>query len=168
MPKTAAQARPADLKRTVRRLLSYMGHAKFSLLAVGVLASVAAIASLIGTYMVRPIVNGLATGGDELLAKQVILTAIIYAAGVLSALGYSQIMVRAAQRVVSDIRRDLFAHIQTLPLSYFDSTRSGDIMSFFTNDVDTVSEALNNSFANVIQAAIQVVGTTAMLIILNW
>ena len=168
MPKTAAQARPADLKRTVRRLLSYMGHAKFSLLAVGVLASVAAIASLAGTYMVRPIVNGLATGGEELLAKQVILTAIVYAAGVLSALGYSQIMVRAAQRVVSDIRRDLFAHIQTLPLSYFDSTRSGDIMSFFTNDVDTVSEALNNSFANVIQATIQVVGTTAMLIILNW
>ena len=168
MPKTAAQARPADLKRTVLRLLSYMGHAKFSLLAVGVLASVAAIASLAGTYMVRPIVNGLATGGEELLAKQVILTAIIYAAGVLSALGYSQIMVRAAQRVVSDIRRDLFAHIQTLPLSYFDGTRSGDIMSFFTNDVDTVSEALNNSFANVIQAAIQVVGTTAMLIILNW
>ena len=168
MPKTAAQARPADLKRTVRRLLSYMGHAKFSLLAVGVLASVAAIASLAGTYMVRPIVNGLATGGEELLAKQVILTAIIYVAGALSALGYSQIMVRAAQRVVSDIRRDLFAHIQTLPLSYFDSTRSGDIMSFFTNDVDTVSEALNNSFANVIQAAIQVVGTTAMLIILNW
>lgn len=168
MPKTSAQARPANLRRTLRRLLSYMGHAKFSLLAVGVLASVAAIASLAGTYMVRPIVNGLAAGGEELLTKQVLFTAVIYAAGVLSALGYSQIMVRAAQRVVSDIRRDLFAHIQTLPLSYFDSTRSGDIMSFFTNDVDTVSEALNNSFANVIQASIQMVGTTAMLIILNW
>ena len=168
MPKTSAQARPANLRRTLRRLLSYMGHAKFSLLVVGVLASVAAIASLAGTYMVRPIVNGLAAGGEELLTKQVLFTAVIYAAGVLSALGYSQIMVRAAQRVVSDIRRDLFAHIQTLPLSYFDSTRSGDIMSFFTNDVDTVSEALNNSFANVIQATIQVIGTTAMLIILNW
>ena len=168
MPKTSAQARPANLAQTLRRLLSYMGHAKFSLLAVGVLASIAAIASLAGTYMVRPIVNGLATGSEELLARQVIYTAAIYAAGVLSALGYSQIMVRAAQRVVSDIRRDLFAHIQTLPLSYFDSTRSGDIMSFFTNDVDTVSEALNNSFANVIQASIQMVGTTAMLIILNW
>ena len=168
MPKTSAQARPANLGQTLRRLLSYMGHAKFSLLAVGVLASVAAIASLAGTYMVRPIVNGLATGGEELLARQVIFTAAIYATGVLSALGYSQIMVRAAQRVVSDIRRDLFAHIQTLPLSYFDSMRSGDIMSFFTNDVDTVSEALNNSFANVIQASIQMVGTTAMLIILNW
>ena len=168
VPKTSAQARPANLAQTLRRLLSYMGHAKFSLLAVGVLASVAAIASLAGTYMVRPIVNGLATGGEELLARQVIFTAAIYAAGALSALGYSQIMVRAAQRVVSDIRRDLFAHIQMLSLSYFDSTRSGDIMSFFTNDVDTVSEALNNSFANVIQASIQVVGTTAMLIILNW
>lgn len=168
MPKTSAQARPANLGQTLRRLLSYMGHAKFSLLAVGVLASIAAIASLAGTYMVRPIVNGLATGGEELLTKQVLFTAAIYAAGVMSALGYSQIMVRAAQRVVSDIRRDLFAHIQTLPLSYFDSTRSGDIMSFFTNDVDTVSEALNNSFANVIQATIQVIGTTAMLIILNW
>ena len=168
MPKTAAQARPANLKRTVRRLLSYMGHAKFSLVAVGVLASVAAIASLAGTYMVRPIVNGLATGGIELLKRQVLVTVAIYVTGVLSALGYSQIMVRAAQRVVSDIRRDLFAHIQTLPLSYFDSTRSGDIMSFFTNDVDTVSEALNNSFANVIQAAIQTVGTLGVLIALNW
>ena len=168
MPKTAAQARPANLKRTVRRLLSYMGHAKFSLVAVGVLAAVAAIASLAGTYMVRPIVNGLATGGIELLKRQVLVTVAIYVTGVLSALGYSQIMVRAAQRVVSDIRRDLFAHIQTLPLSYFDSTRSGDIMSFFTNDVDTVSEALNNSFANVIQAAIQTVGTFALLVILNW
>lgn len=168
MPKTSAQARPANLAQTLRRLLSYMGHAKFSLLAVGVLASVAAIASLVGTYMLRPIINGLAAGGEDLLARQVIFTAVIYAVGVLSALGYSQIMVRAAQRVVSDIRRDLFAHIQTLPLSYFDSTRSGDIMSFFTNDVDTVSEALNNSFANVIQASIQMVGTTAMLIILNW
>ena len=169
MPKTAAQARPADLKRTVRRLLSYMGHAKFSLLAGG-------RARLRRRHREpRRHLHGAPhsltvwpRAGRNCVAKQVILTAIIYAAGVLSALGYSQIMVRAAQRVVSDIRRDLFAHIQTLPLSYFDSTRSGDIMSFFTNDVDTVSEALNNSFANVIQAAIQVVGTTAMLIILNW
>ena len=86
MPKTSAQARPTNLTQTLRRLLSYMGHAKFSLLAVGVLASVAAIASLAGTYMVRPIVNGLATGGEELLTRQVIFTAAIYAAGVLSAL----------------------------------------------------------------------------------
>ncbi len=168
MPKTTAQARPNDLKRTLERLLCYMGHAKFSLIAVAVLASMAALANLWGTYMIRPIVNGLATGGEELLAEQVALMAGVYALGALSALGYTQVMVRAAQRVVSDIRSDLFAHIQTLPLAYFDSTRSGDIMSFFTNDVDTVSEALNNSFASVIQATIQMVGTMLLLIILNW
>ena len=169
MPKTSAQARPANLKHTVRRLLSYMGHARLSLLAVAILVAIAALANLIGTYMVRPIVNGLAAGGGvELLTSQVAFTGCIYLAGAASALGYSQIMVRAAQRVVFDIRRDLFAHIQTLPLGYFDGTRSGDIMSFFTNDVDTVSEALNNSFANCIQATIQMVGTMAILIVLNW
>ena len=169
MPKTSAQARPQDLRHTVRRLLSYMGHARLSLLAVAVLVAIAALANLVGTYMVRPVVNGLASGGGvELLTSQVVFTGCVYLAGAASALGYSQIMVRAAQRVVFDIRRDLFAHIQTLPLGYFDSTRSGDIMSFFTNDVDTVSEALNNSFANCIQATIQMVGTMIVLFVLNW
>ena len=168
MPKTAAQARPQDLRRTLRRLLSYMGHARYQLLAVAVLVSVSAVASLVGTYMVRPIVNNLAAGRIELLAPLVAFTAAVYAAGVLAALGYTQTMVCAAQKVVFDIRRDLFAHIQTLPLAYFDRTRTGDVMSLFTNDVDTVSEALNNSFANVIQAAIQMVGTLAVLFILNW
>ncbi|MDY4041466.1 MAG: ABC transporter ATP-binding protein [Collinsella sp.] len=168
MPRTAAQARPANLGSTVRRLLSYMGHAKLSLAAVAVLVTVSALASLIGTYMVRPIVNGLLAGGIGLLRAQIIFTAVVYAAGVLSSLGYTQIMVRAAQKVVLDIRRDLFAHIQTLPLSYFDRTRTGDIMSYFTNDVDTVSEALNNSFANMIQAGIQMVGTMVLLFVLNW
>lgn len=168
MPRTTAQARPANLGSTVRRLLSYMGHAKFSLAAVAVLVTVSALASLIGTYMVRPIVNGLVAGGIGLLRAQIIFTAGVYAAGVLSSFGYTQIMVRAAQKVVLDIRRDLFAHIQTLPLSYFDRTRTGDIMSYFTNDVDTVSEALNNSFANMIQAGIQMVGTMVLLFVLNW
>ena len=168
MPKTTAQARPQNLKRTLARLLSYMGHAKISLVVVGVLASVAAIANLVGTYMIRPIVNGLAYGGMPLLTSQIVFMGAVYAAGALSALGYTQTMVRAAQRVVSDIRADLFAHIQTLPLSYFDTTRSGDIMSFFTNDVDTVAEALNNSFASVIQATIQMVGTSVLLLVLNW
>ena len=168
MPKTAAQARPQDLGRTVRRLASYMGHAKKSMVAVAVLATISATASLLGTYMVRPVVNGLVDGNMARLSGQVLFTAIVYAIGVASALGYTQTMVRAAQRVVFDIRRDLFARIQTLPLSYFDRTRSGDIMSFFTNDVDTVSEALNNSFANVVLATIQMVGTIALLFVLSW
>lgn len=169
MPRTTARARPKDLRRTLSRILAYLGHAKLLLALVAVLAVLSALANLFGTYMVRPIVNGLSSGGgEELLAAQVMLTGGIYAAGALSSLGYTQIMVRAAQRVVFDMRRDLVAHIQTLPLSYFDRTRAGSTMSLFTNDVDTVSEALNNSFANVIQATVQMVGTIVLLFALNW
>ena len=96
------------------------------------------------------------------------LTAVIYALGVASAVGYTQIMVRAAQKVVFDMRRDLFAHMEHLPLSWFDRTRTGDAMSFFTNDVDTVSEALNNGFAAMVQAGIQMVGTLILLFVLDW
>ena len=77
-------------------------------------------------------------------------------------------MVHAAQKVLFDIRRDLFAHMQRLPLRYFDSRSRGDIMSYFTNDVDTVAEAMNNSFALVIQSFIQIVGTLIMIFVLNW
>ena len=77
-------------------------------------------------------------------------------------------MVRAAQKIIFDIRKDLFRTMERLPLRYFDTHPHGDIMSRFTNDVDTVSDALNNSFAMVIQSFIQVVGTLVLLFILNW
>ena len=118
--------------------------------------------------MIRPVVNNLATGGMASLFKGVALTAGIYLTGALAAYGYTQTMVKAAQKVLFDIRRDLFAHLQTLPLRFFDTRRHGDVMSYFTNDVDTISDALNNSFAMVIQSFIQVVGTLTMLFLLNW
>ena len=77
-------------------------------------------------------------------------------------------MVGVAQRVLFEIRRDLFAHMQGLPLSWFDSRNRGDVMSYFTNDVDTISDALNNSFALVIQSFIQMAGTLVLLFVLNW
>ena len=166
--RAAGARRPGDLRRTLRTFLAYMGHARKHLLVVAVLVSVSAVANLLGTYMIKPVVNNLTSGNVEGFVQGVVLTAIIYAIGASSCLGYTQTMVRAAQRVVFDIRRDLFAHIQRLPLSYFDRTRHGDVMSYFTNDVDTISEALNNAFANVIQATIQAVGTMILLFVLDW
>lgn len=113
-------------------------------------------------------VDSLAGGAYADFVAGIIATALIYAAGVVAAFAYTQVMVHAAQKVLVDIRRDLFAHLQKLPLSYFDTHNRGDIMSYFTNDVDTVAEAMNNSFAMVIQSAIQIVGTLAMIFILNW
>ena len=160
--------KPKNLGYTLRTLLSYLGRHKYLLLMVAVLVTVSALANLLGTYMIRPVVNALASGGTEALLRGVLLTAAIYLTGALASLGYTQTMVKAAQKVLFDIRRDLFAHLQTLPLRFFDTRRHGDVMSYFTNDVDTISDALNNSFAMLIQSTIQVVGTFTMLFLLNW
>ena len=169
MNKVTGGRRPQNLSYTLGCLGRYLGRHRILLALVGVLASVSALASLLGTYMIRPVVNGLLEDGTLAhLARGVGLTAVIYLVGALCTLGYSQIMVRAAQKILREIRRDLFAHLQTLPLQFFDTNRKGDLMSLFTNDVDTVSDALNNSFALVIQTFVQVAGTLIALFILNW
>ena len=161
--------RPQNLGYTVGCLGRYLGRHRALLALVGVMASVSALASLLGTYMIRPIVNGLLQNDSPAyLAGNVALTAGIYVTGALCTLGYSQLMVRTAQKILREIRGDLFAHLQTLPLQFFDTHRKGDLMSLFTNDVDTVSDALNNSFAMLIQTFVQVVGTLVLLFVLNW
>lgn len=156
------------MQHTLRIFVSYLGRHKFMLLIVSILVTVSALANLLGTYMIRPVVNNLANGDLHSLAIGVLVAAGIFAIGALAALGYSQTMVKAAQQVVFDIRRDLFAHMQTLPLRFFDKKRHGDIMSLFTNDIDTIADALNNSFAMAIQSFIQMIGTLVILYILNW
>ena len=160
--------KPTTLKHTLRVFLSYLGRHKKMLAVVAVLVTISAGANLFGTYMIRPVVNGLADGDVHTLLRGVLITALIFGCGALAAYGYTQTMVKAAQQVVFDIRRDLFEHVQTLPLQFFDSRRHGDIMSLFTNDIDTMADALNNSFAMVIQSFIQIVGTLTLLYILNW
>lgn len=160
--------KPKNLKHTLRVFLSYLGRHKKMLAVVAVLVTISAGANLLGTYMIRPVVNGLADGDVHTLLRGVLITALIFGCGALAAYGYTQTMVKAAQQVVYDIRRDLFEHVQTLPLQFFDSRRHGDIMSLFTNDIDTMADALNNSFAMVIQSFIQIVGTLTLLHILNW
>ena len=161
-------ARPENLRYTVGKLLSYMGRHKLLLLLVAVLVAISALGNLLATYMIRPVVNDLVDGDLDALVHGVVLTACICIIGALSALGYTQTMVKAAQKVLYDIRRDLFAHLQTLPLRFFDTRRHGDIMSYFTGDVDTISDALNNSFTMLIQSFIQMTGTLVILFILNW
>lgn len=150
--------KPKNLRYTLRTLLSYMGRHKYLLLLVAVLVVISAMANLLGTYMIRPVVNSLSDGGMDALLQGVVLTAAIYLAGALASLGYTQTMVKAAQKVLFDIRRDLFSHLQTLPLRFFDARRHGDIMSYFTNDVDTIADALNNSFAMVTRALFRLSG----------
>ena len=169
MPRMVSSKKPRNLVYTVKRLLSYMGRHRLSLLLVAVMVIISVLCNLLGTYMISPVINSLVSGGGmNALVKGVLITALIYLIGVLASLGYSQIMAIASQKIVYDIRQDLFTHMQTLPLSFFDSHQHGDVMSYYTNDVDTISDALNNSFSAVIKNGFQILGTMTMLLVLNW
>ena len=161
-------ARPKDSAKTMKRLLHYMGIYKWSVLLVGLLVCVSSLANLLGTYMLKPVINTYILPGDiPGLIRTIILMALMYGAGAFATLGYNQLMVITCQKIVRRIRRDLFEHTQKLPLSYFDAHTHGELMSRFTNDVDTLTEALNNSFTLLIQSFIVVSGTIIMLVVLN-
>ena len=146
-----------------------MKRHKVALTLVFIFVIINATLDLLGTYMIKPIVNDyIATFDHAGLIKAVIFLAIIYFIAALSALFYSQIMIKAAQDMIKEIRHDLFDRLLSLPLKYFDSHSHGDIMSHFTNDIDTLSECFNNSFGMIIKSFIEMVGTLIIVFILNW
>jgi ATP-binding cassette subfamily B protein len=160
--------KPKDIRKTVRFLWRYLRVHRFSLLVVTALVAISALANVYGTYLLKPAVNQYILPGDiPGLIRMLGFMGAIYLAGAVSTYFYSQLMVKIAQKIVSEIRGDLFNKIQQLPIRFFDAKTHGELMSRFTNDIDTISEALNNSFTVVIQCSIIIVGNFVMLIILN-
>ena len=93
---------------------------------------------------------------------------IMYACGAVCTAVYKQLMTRTSQKIVKEIRQDLFDKMQSLPLRFFDTNTHGDVMSHFTNDLDTVQDAMNNCFDNLIQSFTMITGTLIAIFILNW
>ncbi len=161
--------KPKNTKKTLLRLLSYMGRHKISLVIVGILVVIGSLANIMGTYLLKPVINNYILPGDlEGLAGMVAAMGVMYGLGATATLGYNRLMVKTSQKIIREIRKDLFNHTQSLPLSYFDSHTHGDLMSHFTNDVDTIQEALNNSFTLLIQSFITTVGTMVMIVVLSF
>ena len=168
MAKYIGRSRPKNTKKTLKQLFHYLGLHKLYLAAVAVLVLISSLANILGTYLLKPVINNYILPGDiPGLIRTLLWMGGMYLAGVLATYGYNQLMVHTAQKVVSEIRDDLFRKTQKLPLTYFDAHTHGELMSRFTNDVDTLTEALNNSFAMLIQSFIVIVGTIAMLLVLS-
>ena len=168
MAKYVGYKRPKDTKKTIKHLFVYLGHYKWMFMLVALLVLISAGANVAGTYLVKPVVNHFIVPGDmDGLLRAVIAMGVMYACGALCTFGYNRIMVKVSQKVIQDIRNDLFAHVQKLPLKYFDAHTHGELMSRFTNDVDTVQEAMNNSFAMIIQSFIMLFGTLIMMMVLS-
>ncbi len=160
--------RPKDMKGTFKKLMRYVGRYKAALVLVAVCLILSTVGSVASSYMLKPLLNNYILPGDfPGLLKMLVVMGGLFALSALCSFAYARIMVHVAQRTVAAIRQDLFDRLQQLPVSYYDQHQSGDLMSRFTNDIDTVSEMLNSSFASIISNVLTFLGTVLMMIILN-
>ena len=160
--------RPKDMKGTFKKLMHYVGRYKGSLVLVAVCLIVSSVASVATSYMLKPLLNNYIIPGDfPGLFRMLLLMGGLFALSSLCSYAYARIMVHVAQHTVAALRQDLFDRLQELPIRYYDRHQSGDLMSRFTNDIDTVSEMLNSSFASIISNVLTFVGTVVMMIVLN-
>ena len=122
MAKYVGYKRPKDTKKTVKHILTYLGHYKWAFLLIAILVFISAGAGIMGTFLIKPVVNNFIVPGNmKGLIIAVCGMGVMYACGALSTLGYNRLMVHTSQKVVSEIRMDLFKHTQKLPLKYFDN-----------------------------------------------
>ena len=165
--------KPKETKKTVKRLLSYMGQHPVMLIVAFLCVIASALASVGATYITRPIINDIAAavaaGQTTLpsLGPKVLQLLAVYIFAAACYFLQGNMMVRVAQRGTNALRRDLFNHMQTLPLTYFDQHPHGDLMSRFTNDADNVLQVLEQSVLQCVSALFTFVGIVVMMLYLS-
>ena len=158
--------KPKNMGKTIRKLMEYLGRSKWLLLIVAVCLVLYSVCTIGGSYLLKPLVNEAIIPGDYgKLARTLGLMACIYVAGAGFSFTYTRIMVHVSQKTSFALRRDLFAKMQTLPLSYFDTHTHGELMSRYTNDIETITEIMNNGLASLISGSLTFVGVVLMMII---
>ena len=160
--------KPKNIRSTLGKLMRYLGRYKLHLALVAALLVVSSACTVGGSYLIRPLINDYILPGDfPGLARMLAVMALVYVLGAVCSYGYSRIMVQIAQTTMANIRADLFSRMQDLPLKFFDTHTHGELMSRYTNDIETVSEALNNSFGSLISCTLTFTGTIVMMLVLS-
>lgn len=153
-----------------------MGKNKLFLILVFLMLILSTVCNLLASYCLKPILNDIATSikagtfmneGIKTLVKNLVVLTLFYVGASIFSFAQSKIMVNIAYKTTNIIRKDLFDHMQTLPLKYFDSQTHGEIMSRFTNDVDNVQMMLEQSMVQLVSSVFTFVGIVAMMIILS-
>lgn len=207
-------SKPKNLGKTIGRLLSYVGKYKILLFAVLIFMMFNTVASLVGGYMTRPIINQLseyvgldvdtatlntpiyqtldsaissvkdstlgfvsalagegfnekATAVMFYIAATLIIIIMIYVFAILTSYIQARVMLTISQNSIEKIRNDLFNKLQKLPVRFFDTHPTGEIMSRFTNDVDNIDVMLNNSLTSIVSGVISLIGTFVFMITTN-
>ena len=166
---------PVNRKHVVGRLLSYVGKGYLALFVVVILCIlVSAVATVSGSLFLGKLIDdyivplvAMANPDFSGLARVLLMMACIYIVGAICAFLYNRIMVTISQGVQKRIRDDLFGHMQTLPIKYFDTHAHGDVMSVYSNDVDTLRQMLSQSIPQVINSAMMILVTFVSMLVTN-
>lgn len=168
--------KPKNAKKTFGRILKYMGKSKLLLLVVFASLVLSTLCNIAASYWLKPILNDVEsairagaflTDGVKMLTKNLIIVGIFYIGASVFTYIQSKIMVKIAYKTTNLIRKELFNHMQSLPLRYFDSNTHGEIMSRFTNDVDNIQMMLEQSMVQLVASVFAFVGIVAMMIVLS-
>lgn len=172
-----AVQKPKNAKKTLSRILKYIGKNRVLLILVVLMLVLSTLCSAGASYWLKPILNGVensikagnfATEGIRLLFTNLAIVSAFYVGASLFSFIQSRIMVSVAYKTTNIIRKDLFDHLQTLPLRYFDSKTHGEIMSRFTNDVDNIQMMLEQTIVQFISSIFTFVSIVTMMIVLRW
>ena len=160
--------KPKNTSQTIGRLFGYI-KGDVPKIAVALLCVILnTIATLAGSYMLRPIINGITEGkGVAVLAQGLLTMLAIYLMAIAAQYIQQRLMIGVSQKALKNLRDDLFAKVQKLPVRFYDTHNHGDIMSRFTNDVDAVGDMLNNTVISIISGVISLVGTFALMLYTN-
>ena len=162
-------------KKTLKRLLAFiMKRYKYRYMIVMVCIAISSIISVIGTLFMKaliddyilPMVDGRIQTFQPLI-RALLFMAGIYGIGIVCNYAYNVIMMYVAQNVLKDVRDEMYAHMETLPIKYFDTHQHGDIMSHYTNDTDTLRQMVSQSIPSLFSSAITLVSTLISMLVLS-
>lgn len=165
--------RPQNSRETVGRLMSYLGKDKAWIIVAFLCVIVSTLSNLAGSYMLRPIINRYIApldggrGDAAGLFKALIVMALIYLISVTVNYTQSRIMLTVAQSALKRLREELFSNMQKLPLRFYDTNNNGDLMSRFTNDVDTIGTMLSSTLVQLFSGALSIIGTLVLMVYTN-
>ncbi len=171
---TMPMKKPKNAKKTVARIMSYLSEYRLMLILVCILVALSSGAAVAGTYFLKPIIDdfiapmiGSQNPDFTDLLRIIIMLAAIYAMGAICTYAYNRIMVNIAADSLYKMRMDMFTHMQKLPIRYFDTRTHGEIMSRYTNDIDTMRNMMSQSIPQLVSSTITVVGVFVMMMILS-
>ncbi len=169
--------KPKDTKGAAKRLISYITKQKGWLFVVAILVILSTIVSVGSSLIMQPVYTSIedviVRHGDPdaafaKIVKYLLAMSIAYVIASLTSFLYTRIMLSVSVRVLTNMRRELFNHMQGLPLKFFDERKTGVIMSHFTSDIGRVSDLVQNTFTGLISSSIQAVMTIIIMLIYSW